>query len=117
MAGSLEITALEGRSSVDFLEAAFAAYEDGRAFAIVRPGLDLSTYPGLNVAETVAVGARLGWARLRHQPRADDAIAQIVFTSGTEGAPKAIALSHRNLADVVTRLNEAMGLDASVREY
>jgi long-subunit acyl-CoA synthetase (AMP-forming) len=52
-----------------------------------------------------------------YQPHFSDQPAQIVFTSGTEGQPKAILLSYRNLADVVTRLNAAMRINDSIREY
>ena len=113
----IEITTLAGRNSIDFLEQAFAMYAAGQVFAIARDGLDLDAYPGLRVTDTAAVGDRLGWAELAHQPRLSDDPAQIVFTSGTEGMPKPIVLSHRNLADVVGRLNEAMELTAEVREY
>ncbi|MEM1159466.1 MAG: AMP-binding protein [Pseudomonadota bacterium] len=117
MSTALEITTLAGRNSIDFLEQAFAMYATGQVFAIARDGLDLNAYPGLRVTGTATVGDRLGWARLAHQPGLSDDPAQVVFTSGTEGLPKPIVLSHRNLADVVGRLNDAMALTDEVREY
>ena len=80
----IEITTLAGRNSIDFLEQAFAMYAAGQVFAIARDGLDLDAYPGLRVTDTAAVGDRLGWAELAHQPRLSDDPAQIVFTSVPE---------------------------------
>lgn len=44
-------------------------------------------------------------------------IAQIAFTSGTQGEPKGVILTRDNLADTVGRLIEVLGMDASIREY
>ena len=40
-----------------------------------------------------------------------------MFSSGTEGPPKAIVLTHRNLSDVVERLNAVMHVTSDIREY
>lgn len=73
--------------------------------------------PGIHIADSRACPAGGGWITERHHPRQDAAIAQISLTSGTTGAAKAIALSHRALGDVTARLIEIMGLDDTVSEY
>lgn len=108
---------LPALNSLDFVRQAFRCYDTGRPFAVLKDGIDPAAYPGLGETERLAVTPDHGWAQLAHRPRQTDDLAQIVFTSGTEGRPKAVCLSHRNLAVSVERLNAAMGLTAEVREY
>lgn len=111
------VLSIPAENALGFLQRVFACWDDGRLFAITRDpavledlDLPVESLPPLDAA----IG---GWGRFSHRPRLSDDPAQIVFSSGTEGRPKAILLSHRNLADVVNRLNAAMGVTGEIREY
>lgn len=58
-----------------------------------------------------------GWVDVAFESQDGDELAQISFTSGTEGAAKAVYLSRGNLHDVVQRLTRRMDLMSEVREY
>jgi acyl-CoA synthetase (AMP-forming)/AMP-acid ligase II len=58
-----------------------------------------------------------GWFDETFAPQDDDRPALISFSSGTTGRPKALMISHRSLGDVVDRINAAMDVDSSIREY
>lgn len=117
MSKPLKTIAVDGKNTLGFLDHVFRLFDAGQLFTVQRPGLDLTRYPGLTVTETLAAGSDLGWGQQEFRPGTSDAPAQILFSSGTEGLPKPIVLSQRNISDVVVRLNAAMELDGSVREY
>ncbi len=99
-------------NSVDFVRSAFQIYNSGDVLAVLR---DEETELDLKREITPQPGG--GWLDVHLDVMDDERPAQIVFTSGTEGAPKAILLSRKALGDVVVRLNRVMQVDASIREY
>ncbi len=104
-------------NSIDFVRRVFAAYQSGDAVLLLRNAHDEERLAAFAVQEIVTPDAETGWASLDFTPVQSDAIAQISFTSGTEGSPKGILLTHANLADMVERLNSVMCMDAGIREY
>lgn len=110
------LTAIDAANSVEFLRAVFTAYDANTLFAIARADVDPALY-GAEVTSLTHHSETRGWARFEHHVVQNDTPAQIVFTSGTEGKPKAIVLTYRNLGDVVGRLNEVMQVSDEIREY
>lgn len=111
------VQSLAAQNSLGFLKAVFDCWAEGQLFTITRSpsaleglGLDIKQAPDLEPQMA-------GWGHFQHTPRLEDHPAQIVFSSGTEGRAKAILLSHRNLADVVLRLNSIMEVTGEIREY
>lgn len=107
-----EVIGVHQVNSVDFVKSAFQAYNSGNVLAVLK-----QSNSGLSLKQEITPKSGGGWLDLRQDVIRENRPAQIVFTSGTEGAPKAILLSHQALADVVIRLNSIMKLDETIREY
>lgn len=104
-------------NSPDFVATMLGHLERGVVTVPLRQRDDHQRIGAAGVGSVLVPNAGFGWLDVRHRPREDDADAQILFTSGTEGDPKGVVLTHRALADVVARLNGVMGVDSSIREY
>ena len=106
------------RNSTDYVRQFFNCLERGETVVPLRSADDTDRIRVCGLQRVIASADEHGWSSALELPLQDnDALAQIAFTSGTEGEPKGVLLTHRNLADPVRRLQLVMGLDASVREY
>jgi acyl-CoA synthetase (AMP-forming)/AMP-acid ligase II len=108
---------LVAENSPDFVARAFACWRTGAAIALLRSPDDSERARRAQVSEVIAPAPGHGWVDARFDPRGESELAQISFTSGTEGEPKGVLLTHGNLADVVTRLNAVMQVNEEIREY
>ena len=104
-------------SSPDYIRVMLEALAAGRVTVPLRDAGDTErkTRGGVTEVATPAPGG--GWIDGPAVLPEGEALAMISFTSGTTGTPKAVHLSQRGLGDVVTRLNAAMEVDDTIREY
>ena len=115
--GPLEVMAFAGANSRAYLKAVFEAYRAGQVVLALPADAAKRTVPGTKILGREAFADDPGWFAETLDLNASDAPAQISFSSGTTGRAKALLLSHRALGDVVTRINAAMGIDETIREY
>ncbi len=114
---SLESVGIIAKNSVAFVDAVFTHLQHDLPVIILKGPAHADDTQGFLLTRIVEPADTTGWTRLNFTPRHLDKVAQFAFTSGTEGRPKAIAVSHLNLADMVERLNSVMHMDASIKEY
>jgi len=112
----MNIVTINGINSIEFCENILDLLDSCQLFCIDKGGF-VQDRQGLNSIRYIEPDDVGGWGKLVHVPKESDEVAQIVFSSGTEGEPKAICLTHRNLADTVNRLIDVMQMDESIREY
>ena len=111
----VDIVGLVAVNSVDFIHKVFDLYENRNLFALIKKNNTTNT--SFNFTSVIEPDESGGWFTQKIQPIQSNDLAQVVFTSGTTGASKAIALSHDNLADTVKRLIDVMELDDTISEY
>lgn len=104
-------------NSVDFLRRYFRLLDDGRVVVPLRSVADQYRIEACRITEVHAPDAAGGWFEGPVALSDSDHTAQVSFTSGTEGEPKGVRLTHRNLTNAARRISDAMLLDGSVREY
>jgi acyl-CoA synthetase (AMP-forming)/AMP-acid ligase II/acyl carrier protein len=100
-----------------YVEALFTSMETGAVGVPLREANDFQRIQAAGVERIISSTPESAWMTRAFQSPASDAIALISFTSGTEGQPKGVMLSHNNLHNVVQRLNAVMQVDESISEY
>jgi acyl-CoA synthetase (AMP-forming)/AMP-acid ligase II len=111
-----KIIGIVATNSVSFIDAVFDCYKKQQAVVFLRD-TDDSRIEKTNVSDVLEPADTKGWFRKSFNFIGDDSLAQISFTSGTEGEPKGVLLTHHALSDVSQRLNDVMEINSSIREY
>jgi acyl-CoA synthetase (AMP-forming)/AMP-acid ligase II len=104
------------KNSTSYVKTLFEQYVLGNLVVLLRSDDD-ERISNFGVEEVITPENTWGWITEEIRLPSSDAAAQVSFTSGTEGEPKGVILSHRALDDVTQRLNEVMVVDPSIREY
>ncbi|MEO1885332.1 MAG: AMP-binding protein, partial [Methylococcales bacterium] len=105
------------KNSLSYVRAIFDAYVNKQTVVLLRSADDKSRIDQMGVETVIEPKADFCWFDAAYRFDNSDELAQISFTSGTEGDPKGVLLTHQMLSDATTRLNKVMELDASVCEY
>lgn len=104
-------------NSLDFVNKAFEAYTNSRPIVFLRAEDDFDRIGYFNIREVYCPSEKFGWFSWKGKLPTDDSLAQISFTSGTESKPKGVQLTHANLDDVTQRVNLAMEVNSTIKEY
>lgn len=115
--GKLHATAVVRKNSIPFVEQMFALYAARRPLVLVSSALQAGQLPGIEIDRCIDPGDQTGWFTAQHPVVLDDLPAQVSYTSGTEGLPKGILLTYRNLGDTTERLIDVMQMTSEICEY
>lgn len=113
----LQATAVVRKNSIDFVEQVFSLCEARQPLVMVTTEADAEKLSGILIDRCVVPAEQSGWFSAQYPLIHDDVPAQVSYTSGTEGLPKGILLTHANLADAAERIIAQMEMTADIREY
>lgn len=115
---TIKVTGVLASSSKEFVQAVLSLYASKSVVLVLRNREITAKLSGLAFDEIRDTSHSTGWIRFGRQTfSTSPEPAQVTYTSGTEGIPKGMVLSHRALSDVVERLNRCMEVDETIREY
>lgn len=114
---SERITGIVATNSISYIKTVFDTLAEERIVVPLRSEDDAERIDatGLDVIKTP--DSDRGWFEFNYPQLPAQKLAQISFTSGTEGKPKGVLLSHAALNNTVERLIDISKIDASAREY
>ncbi len=106
------------RNSIDYVADCFRILNEEATVVPLRSLDDQYRIQATKPAQILTPDDNRGWFQLPlAQAKSLNAIAQVSFTSGTEGKPKGVLLSRGALDDVTERLKTVMNLGGDTREY
>lgn len=113
------VVGLVAANSLQYVACAFSSLNQGKTVVNLRSNEDIERISAFDIKHIDQPETIRGWYDgPAYIARPDsEGIAQILFTSGTEGKPKSILISHRALANTTKRLVEVMEITAEIREY
>lgn len=117
---ALDVSRLQGvvaKNSISYAEMALNAIASERIVVPLRSKDDKQRAQATGLHTVVEPDQKAGWFHPKFTPMRSDAVAQVSFTSGTEGAPKGVILSHCALNDAVSRLLDLSAINGEVKEY
>lgn len=112
-----DVVGVVSKNSLEYVRAVFKSYLAGSVVILLKNSDDYSRIDHFEIKKIIDPKNTFGWMGEKFSFPKDSSIAQISFTSGTESEPKGVFLTHEALANVTARLNSAMEVDASIREY
>ncbi len=112
------VTGIVATNSCDFIASAIECLNQGKAIVTLRREDDDERHNMVEPDEVVNPNDTTGWiSSPRYEPQHSSKVGQIQFTSGTEGEPKPVLISHSALANSTDRLISKMKIDERIREY
>ena len=114
---TLTATAVIRKNSIGFVESVFALNRDLKPLVVVRDADHAAHLEGVTIDQCLTPDDRTGWVSLQQELTQREEPAQVTYTSGTEGVPKGIVLTHANLADAAERIIAEMEMTSDIREY
>lgn len=113
----LDTVGVSATNSIGYVSTMLKNLTEGRVSVPLRSPVDSERLHATKTTEVLTPENDAGWMGTAFTSAGGDTPAQISFTSGTEGEPKAVLLSRGNLHDVVTRLIDVMQITEEIREY
>lgn len=112
-----QLAGLVTKNCPDFFDRFHELVAAGLCVVPLRSVDDTYRIAATGLTEIIVPNDGFGWTTRTGALPSGDYLAQIAFTSGTQGEPKGVLLTGDNLSNTVSRLSGALQLDASARFY
>jgi len=116
----IETLGIVAINSIEYIHYVFDSLRNGTCVVPLQSESDTFRLNATYTTDIITPNNSKGWFQIDDYEIENinpESIAQISFTSGTEGHPKGVLLSFQALEDVVNRLKNISSVNASLREY